>query len=154
MRRSEKLLDESAIRQSSFRPGRPIQLADGQTWILPAPPRGSEWNSLPFGPEYVAIIRAISESADGSEQSLAELAFAICLLGYNYHLSPDDYDCLLGSQSASTDSMDWQLAFHHIAQDHVHSFLDNARVSCENEPLPNAQGRFSRLWVWLRTHFL
>jgi len=146
------LLAEFPSRQPSFRHGRQIQLADGQTWVFPAPPKGSEWKAVPFGAEYTDIIQAILEAEDSSEQRLAELAFAILLLGHNYRLLPGEYERLLGSTPESPDSSDWQIAFHHIAQDHLRSFLDMSGVTSENEPLLDAQGRLSRLLAWLRNH--
>ena len=146
------MLDEFSSRQSSFRQGRQIQLGDGQTWILPAPPKGSEWKAPPFGAQYTDLIQAILEAEDSSEQRLAELAFAILLLGHNYRLSPADYERLLGSTPECPDSRDWQRAFHHIAQDHLHSFLDISGVSSENRPILDTQGRSSRLLAWLRNH--
>jgi hypothetical protein len=151
-RRPEKLLDESSCRKTAFRQGRQIELADGQTWMLPAPPQGSEWNSVPFGPEYLDIIRAILEAEDDSEQRLAELSFAIYLLAHNYRLLPQDYERLLGSSPVSTDSRDWPRAFHQIAQDHVHSFIGVSGASCENGRLADTQGRFSRVLAWIRNH--
>jgi len=146
------LLDEFPSRRSSFRHGRQIQLADGQPWILPTPPKGSEWKAVPFGPEYIDIIQAILDSEDSAEERRLELAFAIFLLGHNYRLSPGDYERLLGSTPRSPDSRDWQIAFHHIAQDHLRSFLDMSGVTSENGPLLDAQGRLSRLLAWLRNH--
>jgi len=122
--------------------------------MLPAPPKGSEWNAVPFGPEYVGIIRAILDAEDGSEQRLAELAFAIHLLAHNYRLTPADYECLLGSTPVSADSRDWQLTFHQIAQDHLRSFIDISEHPCENGRPLDSQGRFSRLLAWLRNHLL
>src|SRR5437773_1040820 len=97
LRSFEDLLDELSSRRSSFRPGSPIRLADGQTWTLPAPPKAKEWMAAPFDAEYTGLIQAIMEAEDASEQRLAELAFAIFLLGHNYQLSPADYERLLGS---------------------------------------------------------
>jgi hypothetical protein len=152
LRSPQNLLDEFSSRRSSFRHGRHIQLADGQTWVIPAPPEGSEWKDVPFEAEYTDVIQTILEAEDSSEQRLAELAFAILLLGHNYRLSSEDYECLLGPTPESHDSTDWQLAFHQFAQDHIHSFLDNARASSETKPL-DRQTRFSRLSAWLRNHW-
>jgi len=146
------LLDEASSRQSSFRQGSEIQLADGQTWVFPAPPEGSEWNAAPFGAEYSDLIRAISEAEDGIEERLAELAFAIFLLGHNYRLSPADYETLLGSTPKSSGLRDWQVAFHQFAQDHLYSFLNNFAVFSQTGPLLEKPGRVSRLSAWLRNH--
>jgi len=152
LRSPEKLLDEFSSRQASFRPGRQIRLADGQIWVLPAPPNESEWKAVPFEAQYTDLIQAVLEAEDRSEQRLAELAFAILLLAHNYRLSPADYERLLASTPGSPESADWQLAFHHIAQDHLHSFLDASGVSVENGELLDTQRRFSRLSDWLRNH--
>jgi hypothetical protein len=144
------LHDEFSSRKPSFRQGRPIQLADGQTWTFPAPPKGSEWKSMPFGAEYTDLIRAILEAEDGSEQGLAELAFAILLLAHNYRLSPADYERLLASTPESPDSRDSRDSFHQIAQDHVHSFLDFSGIASVERSLLDAPGKFDRLFCWLR----
>jgi hypothetical protein len=145
------VLDEFSSRQPSFRQGKPIQLADGQTWILPAPPKGPEWTAaVPFGTDYKGIIQAILEAEDRSEQCRAELALTILLLGYNYRLSPADYERLLCSTEESSGSRDWQLVLHDIAQDHVDAFLDASGVASKNGRLSGTQRRVSRLVAWLR----
>ena len=145
-----RLRDEFSSRKPSFRQGRPVQLADGQTWTFPAPPKGSEWTATPFEADYTDLIRAIVEAQDASEQRLAELAFAILLLAHNYCLSPADYERLLASTTDSPDSRDWRQPFHQIAQDHVHSFLDFSGVAAMDRSLLDAPGRFDRLLSWLR----
>ncbi len=103
--RSQKdLPDELTCRRTSFRPGTPIRLADGQMWTLPAPPHKSEWKAVPFAAEYTGIVQAILESEDISERRLGELAFTIFLLGHNYCLTPTDYERLLGSSAPSFDT--------------------------------------------------
>jgi hypothetical protein len=144
------LRDEFSLRKPSFRQGRPIQLADGQTWTVPAPPRGSEWKAMPFGAEYTDLIRAILEAEDGSEQGLAELAFAILLLGYNYHLAPADYERILGAVPTPFDSRHWRDSFHQIAQDHLHSFLDFTGIASTDRAILDAPARSDRLLSWLR----
>ena len=123
----ESLRDEFSSRRSSFRSGSPIQLSDGQTWIVPSPPEESERNAAPFKTDYTDLIQAIIEAEGGSEQCLAELAFAIFLLDHNYSLSPADYQRLLDPGTS-----DWQFAFHEIAQEHMHVFLDRFRGRFEN----------------------
>jgi hypothetical protein len=145
------VLDEFSSRQSSFRQGKPIRLADGQTWILPAPPKGLErMAAKPFGNDYEGIIQAILEAEDRPEQCRAELALVIILLGYNYRLSPADYEHLLRSTAEDPESRDWQLAFRHLAQDHLDAFMDASGVTSKNNPLSGTQGRISRLLAWLR----
>jgi hypothetical protein len=116
----QTLRDEAASRRASFRSGREIQLADGQKWTIPDPPRKSEAPAPSLGTAYTDIIQAILEAQDGSEQLRSELAFAIYLLEQNYHLSPADYRALLASRGSS----DWQPSFHQIAEEHLHAFLD------------------------------
>jgi hypothetical protein len=145
------LLNELTCRRSSFRQGRRIRLADGQTWTFPAPPQGSEWKSLPFGAEYTDILQALQESEDSAEENLAKLALSIFLLGHNYHLSPVDYERLLGSTPASPDSSELQNAFQYLAQEHLHSYVDASGDALVDRRLLPAQGRFSRVLAWLRT---
>jgi hypothetical protein len=105
---------------------------------------------MPFGAEYIGLIRAILEAEDASEQGLAELAFAILLLGHNYSLSPADYERLLACPSESSASTDWRHAFHQFAQDHVKSFLDFSGIASVDRSLGHAPGRIDRLFGWLR----
>jgi hypothetical protein len=105
---------------------------------------------MPFGAEYIGLIRAILEAEDASEQGLAELAFAILLLGHNYSLSPADYERLLACPSESSASTDWRHAFHQFAQDHVQSFLDFSGIASVDRSLEHAPGRIDRLFGWLR----
>jgi hypothetical protein len=144
------LRDELSSRKSLFRQGRPIRLADRQSWTVPAPPRGSEWKAIPFADEYTDLIRAILEAEDGYEQGLAELAFAVLLLGHNYRLSPADYESLLDFVPESPESRAWQDTFHQIAQDHLHSYLDFAGVSAVDRSVLDAPRRLDRLFAWLR----
>ena len=123
LRDREYLRDEFSSRRSSFRSGSPIQLADGQTWILPSPPKKTGRNESPFSTSYAAIIQAIIEAEDSSEQCLGEMALAILLLDHNYYLSPADYQRLLDRGSS-----DWQFAFHEIAQKHIYVFFGRSRV--------------------------
>jgi hypothetical protein len=127
LRARERLLDEFSSRRSSFRSGSPIELSDGQTWILPAPPKKSTRKAASFGTAYTDIIQAILEAEDSSEKCVGELAFAIFLLEHNYYLSPPDYQRLL-----APGANDWQCAFHQIAQEHMHVFLDISSGHFEN----------------------
>jgi hypothetical protein len=146
------LVQERLSRRPSFRDGVKIRLADDQLWTFPAPPKPSESQAAPFGTEYTSIIQAIMEVGDSSEQCLGELALAIYLLGYNYCLSPLDYECLLGFTSESPESTVAQLAFHRIAQEHIHSFLDASGVFWDRTEVARTTGRLSRLVAWLRFH--
>ncbi len=146
------LVQERLSRRPSFRDGVQIRLADDQLWTLPAPPKPSESEAMPFGTDYADIIQAIMDVEDCSEQRFAELALAIFLLGYNYGLSPAEYECLLGFMSESPESTAAQFAFHRIAQEHIHSFLDASGVSWDSAHDAATPGRLSRLLGWLRVH--
>jgi hypothetical protein len=148
------LAEERARRQPSFRPGRTIELADGQRWTFPAPPKGSEWNSAPFGPACAGILRAIVEAEDNAEARRAELALAIYLLGHNYRLSPADFERVLGPSEHSPDSIDWQLTFHQTVQDYVRNYLDCFMVAGDEKRVADSQGTFVRLFSWLRNRWL
>ena len=145
-------MHERLSRRPSFRDGVKIRLADDQIWILPAPPKPSESESASFGTEYMGLLHAIHEAEDRSEQRLAELALAIFLLGYNYCLSPSDYEYLLGFTPEPPEPTASQLAFHHIAQEHLHSCLDACRGSWDSTPVVPTPGRISRFLAWLRNH--
>jgi hypothetical protein len=146
------MLHELSSRRSSFRDGRQIQLADGQTWTFPAPLKASEWKNVPFGSEYTGIIQAMLQAEDRYEQNLAELAFAIFLLGHNYCLSAGDYEQLLGSTVEFPDSRAWQHELHQLSQEHLRSFLDAGEVSLEKSPVLPTPARFARLREWLGNH--
>jgi hypothetical protein len=143
---------ERLNRRPSFRDGVKVRLADDQIWIFPAPPKPSESEAAPFGADYTDIIQAIMDVDSISEQRLGELALAIYLLGYNYCLSPLDYECLLGFTSESPESTAAQSAFHRIAQEHLSSFLDASGVSWDIKEVAPIRGRISRLVAWLRIH--
>jgi hypothetical protein len=146
------MLHEPSSRRSSFRGGRQIRLADGQTWILPAPLKASEWKTVPFGSEYMDIIKAMLQAEDSYEQHLAEMAFAIFLLGHNYCLSAGDYEQLLGSTAEFSDSRVWQHELYQLSQEHLRSFLEARDDSLEKRPVVPAPARFARLRTWLRNH--
>jgi hypothetical protein len=134
LRDREKLRDEFSSRRSSFREGSPIQLSDGQTWILASPPKKSERNKSPFKSGYTDIIQALIEAEDCCEQCLGELALAILLLEHNYYLSPADYQRLLAPGTS-----DWQWAFHEIVQNHIRVFVDTFSRQFENRPFASRQ---------------
>ena len=149
---SMTLAQERLSRRPSFREGVKIRLADNQIWTLPAPPKQSEAEAASFGTEYTDIIQALMDVTDGSDQCHGELALAIYLLGYNYCLTPPDYESLLGFTSESPDATAAQSAFHRIAQEHLHSFLDASGVSWDNRTVAPKARRLSRLIAWLRIH--
>jgi hypothetical protein len=144
------MLDERARRLPSFRQGTRIRLGDGQAWEFPGPPKGSDWNLPPFGVEYRDLINAILESQDAAENRLAQLAFAILLLGHNYQLSSAEYEQLLDASPESAQGSDWQIEFQHIAQAHVQSALEIRAVSAATRPFVGAEGGASRGLQWIQ----
>jgi hypothetical protein len=121
-------------------------------WTFPAPPQRSEWKALPFQPEYTEILQAISESEDEYEQCLGELAFAVFLLGHNYHLAPGDYEQLLGSGTEPSVSGSWQRSFGHFAQEHLRSLGEASPAATADPSVSPTLGTASRLISWLRDH--
>jgi hypothetical protein len=129
LRPTDSAQPEFLSRRGSFCWGNAIELSDGQTWIFPPPPKKSEQTAVSFGSAYNDIIQAMLEAEDRSEQYMAELSLAIFLLDQNYDLSPDQYQRVLGSNTSSPAMSDWQRAFHEIAQEHMHVFVD---TSCDS----------------------
>jgi hypothetical protein len=145
------MVDELLSRRSSFRPGKKIRLADGQAWTLPSPVR--EWSDKAHSDReaYNGLIRSINEAEDDSERRLAELSFAIFLLGKNYRLSPSDYEQLLDFGSPSSESIAWQVALHQLTQEHLHFFSSAPDFPEQTELASIPQGLVARLLAWLRT---
>jgi len=125
------MLAETNLRLPQFRPGPSIRLADGQFWTFPAatvsepspqrpqdePERDADEPGLDA--DYIALLEAIQEAEDRSDQLRAELALAIHLLSQNYDLDPDDYQTLLGFEPGSPELKAAQEAFHELALDHL-----------------------------------
>jgi len=97
-----------------------IRLADGQVWTFPAPgEQGASSPDAAFDAEYLDLIRAILEAEDGNEGRLAELAFAMLLLGHQHQLTPLDYQRLFMFTPESPELAESQAAFHDLALAHV-----------------------------------
>lgn len=109
---------EQALRLPDFRDGVAIRLADGQEWILPAPPQDDE-DAADFGREYEALVGAVQEAVDPSERRLAELCFIIFLLGKNYELDASDYEGLLELAPDRATLRAMQESFHEVAVAHI-----------------------------------
>jgi hypothetical protein len=127
-------------------------LADGQHWTFPLPSR--EWllTSWPGADEFSGLMRSMIEAEDFAERSLAELAFAIFLLGQNYRLSAVDYQELLDFGPESATSIDWRTALHELAEEHL-VFFTTAISGSDTQKLSAVQGKIPRLLSWLRTNF-
>ena len=147
------MVDELLRRRSYFRDGRKIRLADGQIWTLPAPTTESEWTAAHLGPSIQVSSERSLEAENASGQHLAELAFAIFLLGHNYCLSPMDYERLLDFVPGSPDSRDAQRApFHRTSQEHIYTYLTTYGADLNGRQDLPTQRRSSRLMAWLRNH--
>lgn len=145
------MVDELSSRRSSFRSGKKIRLADGQGWTFPSPIR--EWSDKAHSDQdaYNGLIRSINEAEDSSERQLAELSFAIFLLGQNYRLSPADYQQLLDFGFESRESIAWQIAIRQLTEEHLHFFSAARTFPPQSELVSIPQRLFSRLLLWLRT---
>jgi hypothetical protein len=144
------LVDEPARRRTGFRNGTIIRMADGQMWTMPAPLTVLEQENPPFGTEYTDLIRAIEQAESRRERLLAELSFAIFLLGHNYCLSPADYEQLLGFSPDSPDLFEWQLAVRRVTEAHLQSLADASCLRVDRTPILPRQGCFWRLKAWIR----
>lgn len=114
------MLNEGTLRRTSFRPGPAILLADGREWIFPMPAAPEELSAEPsVDRETEAIVRAIREAEDRTEQRRGELALAIHLLAKNYRLGPDQYQELLCFDPSSPTLASSQEAFHRLALDYL-----------------------------------
>jgi hypothetical protein len=146
------LVEEALSRRSGFREGTKIRLADGQMWTMPAPPGPSEWPTSPFDAAYTDLMRAIEDTQTRHERSLAELTFAIFLLGHNYCLSPDAYERLLGFSPGSHELTEWQSAVRSLTQQHLQSLVSASVLDLGRMPTFSRPRRFFRLFTWVRDH--
>lgn len=117
--------EEILLRRPEFLPGMSIRLGDGRAWIFPAPPgdgrgdRGLDAERVGLGPDYPALVAAVSEAEDPPERLRAELALAIALLAHNYDLGPVEFQDLLRFPTGSPELAEVQQAFHELAREHV-----------------------------------
>lgn len=84
------MIEERSRRRNTFVEGTPVQLADGQTWSLPALPEQSS------DPVVDSLRRGIGSTATEAHRLRDELALTILLLSRNYQLTPELYPQLLG----------------------------------------------------------
>jgi hypothetical protein len=145
------MVDEVLSRRSSFLPGREIRLADRHPWAFPAPTREWTLKTWPAAEEYSRLMHALIEVEDDSERGLAELAFAIFLLGQNYRLTPADYQQLLDFGPESAESIHCRTAFHEVTQEHLVFFANAGGFPLDAQVVSATHGKFSRLLAWFRT---
>ena len=97
------MLDEKALRKSSFSEGHKIVLADGQEWTFPRPrirlkPKIVDGKveiggGVSFGPEYDDQLDILFGAVEVDPVELLRVKFemAVRLLSANYDLKPEDY---------------------------------------------------------------
>ena len=107
--------DEQAARRADFVEGASVRLADGQIWTLP------ERLAEAPDPDYDAILNAVFETENATDRLRAELALTIFLLGRNYHLTPDDFQAILGFGPDDPNLAETQRAIHAWAVEQVRS---------------------------------
>jgi len=137
-------------RRPDFHSSRAIRLADGHVWSFPAPAEnGVPSPETAFGAEYLDLIRAILEAEDSNEARLAELAFAMHLIGRNRPLTPAEYQRLFMFEQESQALTESQDGFRDLARDHVDYLVATgtlSRPAWAGEPAHGALGRLlSRL---------
>ena len=120
--------DPRVLRSPTYRDGSGVRLADGQDWIMPAPPAsdGPEQVATVLGEDYEALVMAVAEAIDESERRLAELCLAIYLLGRNYDLGPSDYQALLEHPAGDPALAKLQSALREIADAHIRGLARRA----------------------------
>lgn len=138
------MLHEARLRRPEFRPGPAIRLADGQDWILPAPPhdRRAPGFDESFAPQYEAHLEAVTEAETEPEGRRAELALGLFLLEQNYVLGPADYAALFSAPFGGVRLEQIQDALHGVAWAHVHG-----RQRRRPERLHAATSRQHRPWL-------
>ena len=118
--------NEESFRRPDFQGGRPVQLADGQSWYIPLPilesrpllleSRDDRVEALTtFGPEFDRLVAACQETETAPEEARVLLELAVDLLGRNYDLSLDQYRALLQYGVQDRDHNEPLLAIHRIA---------------------------------------
>jgi hypothetical protein len=141
--------EELRRRRAGFCQGPVIRLADGQTWVFPAPAEDAARSEEIFGPGYTALVRSVFEAEDRPEQLRCELALAIRLLSHNYELAPAEYRALLGFQPDSPELAQAQAEFHALALDHAGRLLGPVQDAAPVAAQPSGWRLFrslSRLW--------
>lgn len=134
-----------ARRRAGFRDGPAIRLADGRTWIFPAPP---EELTVSSDPALAGLIRAVFEAEDRPDRLRCELALAIHLLSRNYDLTSAEYRTLLRFRPGSPELSQAQGDFHNMAVLNAMRLWPAAEVAPAS-PAPARSGwlrGLSRLW--------
>jgi hypothetical protein len=112
-RRWEPMVDEQALRRSTFTEGVRIRLANGQAWSLP------DHRPYKDDPEHLAVLREIIEAEDAADCLRAELALAILLLSRNYDLTPDAFQAVLEFAPGDPALSEMQRSVHELATDQI-----------------------------------
>jgi hypothetical protein len=110
--------DPVTCRRPEFRPGTALRLADGQTWILPAP-LALEGDSLD---STLPLVAAIAQADSRADLLRAELALGINLIAANYDLPPLILGALLDFPAGDPALAEFQTDLHQIAMDHLRAY--------------------------------
>ena len=145
------MYDEMICRRPDYRAGTEIMLADGQTWVFPAPWQPTLSSDHHLDDEYKGLLRVVCEAEDLPESRLAELALAIYLIELNYHLGSQELRSLFTFRSGSHELTRSQTAFGALAREHLLSLYPGARLSePPSSSWPARHGLCARLRVRFR----
>jgi hypothetical protein len=147
----QRMTEEAHYRRQNFQPGTEIRLADGQVWTFPSAVGVSGGASDAAHREYLGLIRVHREAEDRAEQTLAELAIAIFLIGLNYQLDAPDLQRLFSFPAASPTLTESQEAFRALAYEHLRSFEEaSPEFQADRSTKRPISGRLVRGTSWLR----
>jgi hypothetical protein len=105
------------------------------------------------GRDYLGLIETILSAEDGSEERMAELAFAMLLIGRRRAFSPAEYRWLFTFEPDSPELEEAQAAFHDLAMDHVAYLRATGRLSPPAPPGDSLPRRLARALGRLRNHW-
>jgi hypothetical protein len=123
-------------------------------WNFPAPAgRGTSSPGGAPGRQYLELIETILSAEDSGEERMAELAFAMMLIGERRAFSPAEYRQLFTFEPDSPELAQAQGAFHELAMDHVEYLMATGALP---PPAPRGDSlprRLARVLVRLRNRW-
>jgi hypothetical protein len=133
------MVDEQALRRSTFAEGARIRLANGQAWSFP--------DHLPYKDdlEHLALLREIIEAEDAADCLRAELALAILLLSRNYNLTPGNFQAILEFAPGDPALSEMQRSVHELATDQIRALGRSPDSKPGPSSFPNAHWRIINL---------